>query len=380
MMRLNNTTASLMLQNGGTFTDNLAGLQLNHTITATAGIARGMTVTPTLTSASYSDLLVGMDVNPTFTTGVYSATTSTIGLRVQGVAIGIGNGGINTNTVVGFGSLSKNLYGGSNTAVGYNAMLKVTGESGSGSKGWWNTAVGSNALYSNVLSAFNTAVGSAALFANTANSNTAVGTSALTANTTGADNTSIGTNSFINLSAGSNNIAIGSSSARYITGGVTNLTSASGSIFIGNNTYSLADAQSNQIVIGNGAIGLGSNSTVIGNTSTTNAQIFGTLQTQGNKVSITSIAKTGAYTIAGTDQIITGDASSAAFTITLPTAVARDGQTFTIKKIDNSANAVTLGTTSSQTIDGNTTYTLSARYKYVTVVSDGGNWMIVGGN
>jgi len=60
--------------------------------------------------------------------------------------------------------------------------------------------------------------------------------------------------------------------------------------------------------------------------------------------------------------------------------VFKDGQTFTIKKIDASGNAVTLGTTSSQTIDGSTTFSLPTQYKYVTVVSDGANWIIVGGN
>ena len=44
------------------------------------------------------------------------------------------------------------------------------------------------------------------------------------------------------------------------------------------------------------------------------------------------------------------------------------------------ANAVTVGTTSSQTIDGAATYALSAQYKYVKVVSDGSHWIIVGNN
>jgi len=80
------------------------------------------------------------------------------------------------------------------------------------------------------------------------------------------------------------------------------------------------------------------------------------------------------------DEIITGDAASSAFTITLPTAVGFTGLTYTIKRINSGGNAVTVGTTSSQTIDGITTYALSAQYKYVKVVSDGANWIIVGNN
>ena len=41
---------------------------------------------------------------------------------------------------------------------------------------------------------------------------------------------------------------------------------------------------------------------------------------------------------------------------------------------------MTVGTTLSQTIDGSTTYSLPTRYKYVTIVSDGANWIIVGDN
>jgi hypothetical protein len=80
------------------------------------------------------------------------------------------------------------------------------------------------------------------------------------------------------------------------------------------------------------------------------------------------------------DEIILANASSAPITITLPTAVGVTGQTYTIKRINSGSNAVTVGTTSSQTIDGITTYALSAQYKYVKVASDGANWIIIGNN
>lgn len=92
------------------------------------------------------------------------------------------------------------------------------------------------------------------------------------------------------------------------------------------------------------------------------------------------VSKTGAYTATTTDEVISADATSAAFQITLPTAVSKAGQTYTIKRANAGANAVTVGTTSSQTIDGATTYSLSAQYKFVTVVSNGANWLIISNN
>lgn len=92
------------------------------------------------------------------------------------------------------------------------------------------------------------------------------------------------------------------------------------------------------------------------------------------------VSKTGAYTATTTDEVISADATSAAFQITLPTAVNNTGLTYTIKRANSGANAVTIGTTSSQTIDGSTTYSLSAQYKYVSVVSNGANWLIISNN
>jgi hypothetical protein len=55
------------------------------------------------------------------------------------------------------------------------------------------------------------------------------------------------------------------------------MTSASSSIFIGPDTKAAGNAQSNQIVIGNGTIGLGSNTTIIGNSSTVTTALYGRL-------------------------------------------------------------------------------------------------------
>ncbi len=114
-------------------------------------------------------------------------------------------------------------------------------------------------------------------------------------------------------------------------------------------------------------------------------QNAGTFTDNGTQFQTTSIsygfaAKTTTYTVLATDHTLTGDATGAAFTMTLPTAVGCAGREYKIKKIDASANAVTVGTTSSQTIDGSTTYSLASQYKYVIVERNYANWIVVGNN
>jgi hypothetical protein len=65
----------------------------------------------------------------------------------------------------------------------------------------------------------------------------------------------------------------------YLNNTITAVTEADQSIFIGAvTTAGTADAQTNQIVIGHAAAGLGSNTTVIGNSSTTLTGLFGDLR------------------------------------------------------------------------------------------------------
>jgi hypothetical protein len=73
---------------------------------------------------------------------------------------------------------------------------------------------------------------------------------------------------------------------------------------------------------------------------------------------------------------VTADATSATFQVTLPTAASINGRLYTIKRI-NATNNVTVGTTSSQTIDGAATKTLGSQWAAIIVQSDGANWIIV---
>ncbi len=70
--------------------------------------------------------------------------------------------------------------------------------------------------------------------------------------------------------------------------------------------------------------------------------------------------------------------SATGLTVTLPSALGYYGRVFTIKL--SASGTGTIATTSSQTIDGSTTYTLSAQNKYVTVISDDANWFVIANN
>jgi hypothetical protein len=172
------------------------------------------------------------------------------------------------NTAIGVGALRTNTTGNSNAAIGGSALYaNTTGNS--------NAAIGVSALGNNTTGLNNTAIGTYALLDNTTgNSNTAIGESALRTNTTGGYNTAIGQNALRTNTTGGYNTAIGVNAGRLISDGSNN-TITNSSIFIGFDTRALADNQTNQIVIGDSAIGLGSNSVVLGNTSITRTQLRG---------------------------------------------------------------------------------------------------------
>jgi hypothetical protein len=89
------------------------------------------------------------------------------------------------------------------------------------------------------------------------------------------------------------------------------------------------------------------------------------------------VVATTTYTALATDSIILCNATTAAFTVSLPTAVGITGRVYTIKKTDSSAHAVTVDPNGSQTIDGQLTFPLAFQYEYIAIVSDGANWQII---
>ena len=89
------------------------------------------------------------------------------------------------------------------------------------------------------------------------------------------------------------------------------------------------------------------------------------------------VTVTTTHSILTTDTYVLANATGGGFTVTLPTAVGVSGKMYEIKKIDSSSNIVTVATTSSQTIDGDTTMTIGDQNVAMAVVSDGSNWRII---
>jgi hypothetical protein len=89
--------------------------------------------------------------------------------------------------------------------------------------------------------------------------------------------------------------------------------------------------------------------------------------------------KTAAYTVTTSDTALLGDATTAAFTLTMMAANAvKAGRRFIFKKIDNSVNAVTVAATGTDKIDGAASLALAMRYQAVELMSDGSsNWVII---
>jgi hypothetical protein len=181
-----------------------------------------------------------------------TAISATTDMYINQIRVGRGQGNDDTNTIVGKATLSSNVSGG------------------------FNSALGRATLASNISGGSNVAIGYAVLNSANASENTGVGGSCLFSNIIGDKNTAIGSQALNPLTGGTGNIGIGYAAGFFRDGGNGNKNS-SHSIFIGYNSRSFSAAQTNEIVIGDIGVGMGSNTTVIGNSSTTNARIFGAL-------------------------------------------------------------------------------------------------------
>lgn len=84
---------------------------------------------------------------------------------------------------------------------------------------------------------------------------------------------------------------------------------------------------------------------------------------------------TTTYSAEATDASILCDATSAAFTLTLPDATKCKGAELKLKKIDSSGNAITVDGLDAQTIDGAANVSLAVQWNSVIVQSDGANWV-----
>jgi hypothetical protein len=88
---------------------------------------------------------------------------------------------------------------------------------------------------------------------------------------------------------------MGIQSARYHADGSTALTTPSNSVYIGFQARGFNNSDNNSIVIGASAVGLGANTTVIGNSSTIQARVFGALTANSFIPTSSTVPTNGVY-------------------------------------------------------------------------------------
>lgn len=253
--------------------DVIGAVEIQDTTTSTTGvILKG------------ADRFIHNFHHPTGNTAIPAGKNTFVGVNAGNFTMGstateTSHGSFNTG--IGVEALAANSFGTRNTAVGYRALFVNT-------TGAYNTAMGREVLSANVSSAGNTGIGSAALLA-----------------TTGAYNIAIGYASMFTNTSGSYNIAIGHSAGSYQNDGTSILQTPENSIYIGSLAKSGSDPAggeddiTNELVIGYNAVGLGANSSVIGNSNTTIAKIWGNTTVAGGIVETGGVLKEQLLTNSG---------------------------------------------------------------------------------
>lgn len=172
---------------------------------------------------------------------------------------------LKSNAFYGYLSGNSNTTGGSNTAIGQDAMRSVT-------TGSYNVAVGFDAML-NATGSNNVAIGPGALESGSSDATIAIGYGALQSTTTGSGNIAIGNLAGSATTSGSSNTAVGYSSLINNTTGSDN-TAFGNSTLLGNSTGNLNTTVGKWAMYGNttgtnnsslGAFSLHSNATGSGN-------------------------------------------------------------------------------------------------------------------
>ena len=222
--------------NSGAYTPlniNASTLNLNTLSNTNVIFGGGNVLINTTTDAGYK-----LDVNGT--ARVSGVLTTTADAVINGANIGLGGGNVSSNVRFGSSAGQSNTTGSANCFIGASA-------------GQSNTTASNNLFF---------------------------GSSAGALNSTGAENSFFGVASGLNNTTGSNNLFLGRNAGRHIANGSTANSISNNSIFLGNASKANASGESNQIVIGDSAIGAGSNTATLGNTSILDTILRGRINLQ----------------------------------------------------------------------------------------------------
>ena len=186
---------------------------------------------------------------------VFSFDDSTNQFLVQGATVGLGGGGVTSNTAVGTSALASNLTGANITAVGNLALNLNTASN--------NTAFGSQVLRNNVTGIRNVGIGSSALRDNTSDRNIGIGVATLLLST-GNNNVGIGDAVLSGNTSGSLNVAVGNLAGVTATGANQN-TTGSNNVWIGHQAGPASAVQrTNSVALGYQAVVGADNAGVLG--------------------------------------------------------------------------------------------------------------------
>lgn len=234
-------------------------------------------------------------------------------VKIKGMTLGVGPKSITStatnNIVFGKDAFKFNTEGIGNIAIGNNALkTNLTGSD--------NIAIGVSTLSLSLSGVGNTAIGASTLNSSKGSNNTGIGAGAL-ANISGSNqseigdnNISIGNYSLGYINNGTENTAIGYGAGSYAGSGTTPLTLINNSTFIGSKARAKnVTNDTNEMVIGYNAVGLGSNTTVIGNDDTVLTAFHGAYANyaSNNAASATTIdfSKSNIAYNVGPDNILT---------------------------------------------------------------------------
>jgi len=110
---------------------------------------------------------------------------------------------------------------------------------------------------------------------------------------------------------------------------------------------------------------------------TSHFQLSKVTSTSGPGIEVTVVTKTADFRLGTATDIVLADASAASLTISLPGAVTASGKLFWIKKIDESANTVTVDPDGTECIDNELSILLCNEGDTVQIVSNGSQWYII---
>lgn len=292
-------------------------------------------------------------------------------------AIGIGAGENATGTggiFIGQYAGRDSYGGGTNIFIGYLAG-SVTGAG-------HNIIIGNGAGRDNTIGLSNVFIGDESSVINTTGrQNTNVGYRSGYYNTTGSNNVNMGHYAGTNNTTGSHNVMIGDNA------GLLRITpnipiSPEYSMCIGADSR-LSGTLTNAYAIGSHALVSANNSMVLGGTGTWAVNVAVGTDEPNSRMHVngsfatTTRNVTANYTATVNDRVLIADASAGNVTIQLPSLANINGREYIIKKIDASANSVTINAATGETIDGQPTKAVAGQWGTVTLVASPSGWLVL---